>query len=454
MRKGLLLTVGSWLTGAGLALAQGTTPTPTPTPVPSAEKVIVPPGAVMPDTVPLPGLPGADHLTPKPVGGPGCDGCMPPCCPPSGPRFWATGEYLLWWIKGAPVPPLATLVTPANAAAAVAAGQAPGAIGSIGTQVLNSSTLDFEPFSGGRATVGMWLNDDHSLGAELSGFLLQRRSASFAFSDNVAAVPGGPILSVPFVNPLAVPPAETATGFGLPGLSNGQAFATSSLRLWGAEGDGLLNVIDNDSFRLSLLAGGRYLDLSEDLNIGFNAFVPRIGDFTNFSVSRQDRFSTRNQFYGGQLGLRGVVQAGAFYASLTGKVALGDMHESVNANGQTTIVQPAPLFVGVPAGTTSFPGGFFAQPSNIGRRTRDVFSVIPETTLQVGVNLGNNMSAFVGYDFLFISNVVRPGEQIDRSINLSQQFGAPLVGPAAPLPRFTNSDFWAHGITAGFTLRF
>jgi hypothetical protein len=65
--------------------------------------------------------------------------------------------------------------------------------------------------------------------------------------------------------------------------------------------------------------------------------------------------------------------------------------------------------------------------------------------------------AFVGYDFLYWNQVVRPGNQVDRNINLSQSavFGSgTLSGPATPAPLFGRSDFWAQGITFGLELRF
>ena len=55
----------------------------------------------------------------------------------------------------------------------------------------------------------------------------------------------------------------------------------------------------------------------------------------------------------------------------------------------------------------------------------------------------------------------RPGEQIDRTINPTQNasFGAPplprtLVGPARPGFSFAGSDFWAQGVNVGVTVRF
>jgi hypothetical protein len=64
-----------------------------------------------------------------------------------------------------------------------------------------------------------------------------------------------------------------------------------------------------------------------------------------------------------------------------------------------------------------FPGGYFAQPTNIGDFHRAVFAVVPEIGLNVGYDLTGWMTAFFGYTFLYTNNVARPGNQIDRSIN-------------------------------------
>jgi hypothetical protein len=59
-----------------------------------------------------------------------------------------------------------------------------------------------------------------------------------------------------------------------------------------------------------------------------------------------------------------------------------------------------------------------------------------------------------GYTFIYFSQVARPGDQIDRNLNLTQLGGAPLVG--APLPQFpwVKTDFWAQGVNFGATMRF
>jgi len=66
----------------------------------------------------------------------------------------------------------------------------------------------------------------------------------------------------------------------------------------------------------------------------------------------------------------------------------------------------------------------------------------------------------VGYSFLYISGVARPGDQIDRAINPNQAPAItvanppPLNGPSRPAFPAADSDFWAHGVNLGVRLRF
>ena len=108
----------------------------------------------------------------------------------------------------------------------------------------------------------------------------------------------------------------------------------------------------------------------------------------------------------------------------------------------------------------SYAGGYFAQPTNVGSHTRNVAAVVPEASLNVGYRLTSWLSIIAGYTFLYASNVARPGEQVDRTVNPTQSpsFGGPadkpLAGEARPRVRFEGSDFWAHGLSAGLAVSF
>jgi hypothetical protein len=66
---------------------------------------------------------------------------------------------------------------------------------------------------------------------------------------------------------------------------------------------------------------------------------------------------------------------------------------------------------------------------------------------------------FAGYDFLYWSNVARPGNQI--CLNVDER-GIPTGGPFTPgfrasfpaPPLFTESSFWAQGVSFGLKLRY
>ena len=86
-------------------------------------------------------------------------------------------------------------------------------------------------------------------------------------------------------------------------------------------------------------------------------------------------------------------------------------------------------------------GGVYAQPSNIGSYNRNELSAIPEVGVNVGCQLTAHLRALVGYSFLYIAEVVRPGDQIDRTVNLTQQNAGGLVGAARPQFAFNALDF-------------
>jgi hypothetical protein len=48
---------------------------------------------------------------------------------------------------------------------------------------------------------------------------------------------------------------------------------------------------------------------------------------------------------------------------------------------------------------TAKAAGLLAQPSNSGRHSRDVFGLVPEAILRVGVDVSGGGRLFVGYNF-------------------------------------------------------
>lgn len=391
----------------------------------------------------------------RPAGEPGCNSEKsevkePLCeftrtCPKE--RIWGSGEYLLWWIKSGSTPPLVSLGDPSD--------PFPGSLGQPGTQVIygGNGALDYGTFSGLRATLGGWLDADGVLGVEGNGFLLERRPIRFVAGSDSSGNP-------PIFLPIFRPDLGREGGFTISspvilnpspqfGFFTGTVTVASSSQLWGAGADVVGNLFRTPAWSLDLLGGFRYLDLLEGLTI----LGTGLGDFpSGVENSFIDQFNTCNQYYGGEFGGRLGYRSGRLSLDAVAKVALGINHEVVNINGSFTQVGAA---LGSAQGT--FPGGVFTQTSNNGRRVHDPFAVVPQVQVKAGYAILPRLTATVGYDFLYWSQVVRPGNQIDHSVNLTQsltQGGGSLVGPSNPAPLFNHTDFFAHGISFGLELKY
>ncbi len=372
---------------------------------------------------------------------------------PTAPCFWVSGEYLLWWVRQGPLP--VALLT-ANPDPLVFPTQA-----TQGTQVLfgsgSNNGLNFGTFSGGRITAGVWFDPGHVLGLEGSGFLLQSRSINYTTA--TAGDGAGLSIGIPFnvTNPVpGFPFGENALAFPfIPGvppvLSTFQVGA--STRLYGAEANFVYTLGAGDYCYCLLLVGFRNLDLRETLSLGAT-FSDTIDGVTE---SINDNFTTRNNFYGAQVGLRQGIALGRFLIDVTTKVALGNNHGTLNINGSTLVT--GNLVGGFPP-PGNYPGGVFTQPSNIGTFVSNKFSVVPEFQLQLAYAVNDFLSCSVGFNFLYATGLLRPGNQIDRNIDATQSFalnaglGGLSPGPAEPFVLLKRSDFWATGLTAGVEFRY
>ena len=355
------------------------------------------------------------------------------------PRVWFRSEALLWWSKSSPLPvPIVTNGSPDDAI--------PGGLGQPGTSVLiGGQNISLPVRGGGRFTLGFSFDAEQTWGIEGTYFsLANSRVSQGVFSDGGA---GSPWLAVPYYNPLTL--GEDATPIALPGEFAGQAVVSLTSFLQGTEINVLHNVFNSAGVRLDLLGGFRYVNLQE--NLLFATESPNVYPNPPAFFNTFDQFNASNHFYGGQFGLRASYDRARFFMNATGKLALGSTFETVSANGAT--------FTNV-GGYASAPGAYLSQPANIGSWTSSQFAVVPELDLNVGVRLAPWASFIVGYSFLYLSSVARPGEQIDRVINPSQSsaistnFPASLTGPSRPEMVIHHTDFWAQGLNFALEFRF
>ena len=116
--------------------------------------------------------------------------------------------------------------------------------------------------------------------------------------------------------------------------------------MWGAEANLALSLLSQGNVELVGLVGLRYVDLRETLHIDTSSAA--LNAIPNNILIQSDQFRTRNQFYGGQVGGRLNWQGERFALDLTGKLALGGTHQSIDIQGYS-----------MQSGVTGvFPGGF------------------------------------------------------------------------------------------------
>ena len=167
-------------------------------------------------------------------------------------------------------------------------------------------------------------------------------------------------------------------------------------------------------------------------------------------MSVNDSALAINHFYGGGAGLRLGITPGRFFATVTGKVAVGATSQSLRLDGTTTLTGAGD--------TQTVPGGLLVPASNSARFNQSQFTWMPEVGVKVGFQITPSIGVYAGYNFLYMTNVVRPGENFSSRVNptqlpSSQNFGVPF-GPANPGVSLQSSDFWMHTVGVGVNFKF
>lgn len=373
-----------------------------------------------------------------------CDQPLYECCAPYEccNRFFAEAEYLYWKIQGSPnpVPFIATAPIEHNMAPLIGE---PGAVVVLGGKKGSNNWR-----SGGRFTLGYWLNEC-CYGAEASYFFLPERSRhQEVFSSGLE---GSPYLSVPYFN--TETGRESSSPVATPGMFRGLARLKINNRMQGAELNGLGTLFSGCSCPVNVLVGFRYWNFNESLNFNVNSPAFTIPGEV---YKAHDRFRTINNFYGGQIGLATEYCAcNGFYINAKGKVALGAMCEEVKIQGKFI----TNAFDGFEAPET-FSGGYFGLLSNKGRHKRTCFAVIPEVNVNLGYQFCNCLRIQIGYTFLYANKVLFAGKQVNRNINPTQSAlyeftpTPTLVGTARPKASLKNNSIWAQGLNVGLEYQF
>jgi Putative beta barrel porin-7 (BBP7) len=371
-------------------------------------------------------------------GPPGFAGILGTCGPNCRPGRWTfSAEYLLWFTKSARFP---ALLSTSSA----------GSNGILGTGdsrvILGDGPFGDTLHHGGRFGFNRRIGGGDRWSLDGSVFFLGTSSEEFRATSGEF-----PVLARPFTN--ANQNIPFAQVLAAPGLSTGSAVVDFENMVWGAEMNLRRRLAAQACSRYDFLFGFRYLNVAEELSIR-ESFArtanspPSIGVPSAMSGTVDDIFRTENHFYGGTVGLSRERRRGRWFTSLTGKVSLGQVEQEVTINGAQTVTFSN-------GATGQFTGGLLAVPGNIGTYSQRKFAVVPELAFNVGVQLTPRCRAFIGYNFLYINSVLRPGQQIDPTIDVTRIPNFPVAGVTAqPIPKpavpLKDSDFFAQGVSFGF----
>lgn len=414
---------------------------------------------------------GPDYAGASACGPDGCataPGCGVACPDPirwgAGGRFYGSAEYILWKIKDQALPP-SQLSSPFTVTG----------ISSFQSNLTfpNGVGVDYGGRSGGRFTAGYYVHPDEILGFEATYFQLENANTNI-FANQVANLP----TNVTVIQNITMPSTVQTTisqvplNVTLPGqltvLANG---AAGPRNFWGAEINARSTRCYYGGVKFDVIGGFRYLEFGEGFSLNESIRLqvanpinlsgpgpippnplppippPITGLRDLFTIRTSDTITTRNQFYGGQVG-------GSFDWAFTerlaltgwGKIGAGAMIQTINIVGNT-----------VGANGAIVPGGILTPANGFINNSTTRYAIVPEFNFALAYAWTSHIRTTIGYNLLYLTTVARPGDQIGFSsssttINISGQPVQTTVNQ--PAFNYRNTDIWAQGLTAGFEFRY
>jgi hypothetical protein len=422
-------------------------PAPTAQPVPPTSAPVAPSNAAPPAPSSSLSTPAAETGLPPPTGmdeaGSRPGGPSLPILDDEsdiGGEFWATGDYMVGWIRGGRLPPLATTSPPGTPA--IAAGVLPSPTTAV---VIGNDSVDAGVRSGGRFQVGYRVGGPSpALGFEAGFMFFQDLNDSFLANSD-----GSTILARPFND--AITGQSVATRIAFPGVSKGfiavdapsQAFTT-------VNADISKRFCTTDNLFIEGLAGYRFFSFGDDLQVTSQLTTLGGGGIRpGVNILAQDTFNARNTFHGGEMGFRLCYIRDRFSLDLLTKLAVGEMHQTISTFGTTITSVPG-------SAPTTSTGGLLALTPNINSVTFNNDWVLAS---ELGINLAWRLTEHIrlrtGYTLIWWDGVARAGEQIDTVIN--QGFipnGTPNTGPVRPAFLAARTDLFVNALNFGIEFRY
>ena len=398
------------------------------------------PPAQLPGGMPFPplaGPPPVDFVPAEaPVGGLLGPVFSPPETGSTEPIVHFGYEFLMWSVSRQRANPLVT--------SGSAFDPVPGALGQPNTTVLLNRFDQDHMHQGGRLSMGVGLDSRSDWAIQGTGFWLDERQFQYRFKANGES--GGIVLARPFYN--VVSKMQDADPAAFPLIASGAIDIKGYRRVDGFDVDLRYLYLEGTDSRLVFLAGGAYFALQEGVTIRMTSQdLPGIGAPGNLYHLSED-FTTRNTFYGAQFGADYEFHVGPVFLKSVAKLGVGNVTQTVNRNPFISITETTGIV------TSSSDRALYISPANAGKSSRSCFAVMPEASFKVGIDLNRYVQVSVGYSVLYLNNVLRSTEQIDRNVIVQPVGTTDTFGSRGHAPTFRQNDFTAQGLDAMLRLSF
>lgn len=383
-----------------------------------------------------------------PACGPGCGGCNACCfprhCPPFGgywncpspedpcfqcrpPLWWVKGDLLLGFRQGRSYPTLVT-TDPANEDSQTA-GVLPDA-----TILYDGDSENTQMKAGLDLEFGTYLNDCQNIGFGGRYFFFGADEGNFTTNSGVNA-----IIAVPFFSQALG--ANSSLLLAHPDIGGvartGSIDIQASNEIHGFDAAVKILYCRNACGKVEFVTGWHTSSVNDFFQMRMQSGAEDLGANQDFVLI--DQFNTENQFNGVILGVLTEHQVCCMTLRGKARVSVGNMHQEVKINGSTSIngvVDPTQ------------PGGLFSSESNIGEYNQNQFAAVTEAGLSLGYYITPRTQFTVGYNLMYWSNIVRPGDQIDTVVD---DVNNP---PTRPAFQFNTTSFWVQSVTLGLNCEF
>lgn len=342
-------------------------------------------------------------------------------------RWYASVEFLWWYLKKDDIPDLITTGPDGSS----------GIPGDPGVRVMYGGAIisRHDRFIGVRPTLGFWFDHEQTIGIEGSLFFLERDSSILHLKRTT-----GNLYRLYIDAETGEYATEQFSGLLPNGVERrGSLQVYGRKEIYGEDVRGLFQLHQDESWRWYGVLGAKFLQFRNQLNIVNTGYdEPEL----NVLYGVEDNYYAYDRFYGAQIGVKVEKHNGPWFANCLLTCGLGGNEQRLRTD--------AAREVRTPLSQDKRLVGLLVQYSNTVDETRWAFSAVPELQVNLGWEPVEWFKAQVGYSFIAWTNVLRAGDQVDLVVNTDQINGPNYSGPARPSIPWAESTFWAQGFSIGF----